>query len=220
MVRGYAHAHVLYAAAFPHHRHPELVHPLPNRLQADHGAGRLPPAAGHIRFRRLFRIRSPFPLLAAGFALAFLHDQLLDLRGQHLEHVGFYEFGYSISFALVFIFLGTLHRGLERSRYDRLFAVNGLILMSLGAVAHRIFTIALCIVAPSLLLLHRRWRAVGYMAAAFGLGFCLTAWGLPSWTRSTWVANVDWVPLKAFKDLLPPEIRFIAAHGVLGMASP
>ena len=124
--------------------------------------------------------------------------------------------GYSISFALVFIFLGTLHRGLERSRYDWLFAVNGLILMSL--VPH-IVTTTLCIVAPSLLLLHRRWRAVGYMAAVFGLGFCLTAfWGLPFVDKIHWVANVDWVPLKAFKDLLPPEIRFIAAIGVLGMA--
>ncbi len=128
------------------------------------------------------------------------------------------EFGYSISFALVFIFLGTLHRGLERSRYDWLFAVNGLILMSL-VLSHIVTTIALCIVAPSLLLLHRRWRAVGYMAAVFGLGFCLTAfWGLPFVDKIHWVANVDWVPLKAFKDLLPPEIRFIAAIGVLGMA--
>lgn len=169
-------------------------------------------------FGRLFRIRSPFPLLAAGFALAFLFMTSYSIYGANILSTLAGEFGYSISFALVFIFLGTLHRGLERSRYDWLFAVNGLILMSL-VLSHIVTTIALCIVGPSLLLLHRRWRAVGYMAAVFGLGFCLTAfWGLPFVDKIHWVANVDWVPLKAFKDLLPPEIRFIAAIGVLGMA--
>ncbi|NLE73772.1 MAG: hypothetical protein GX604_03960 [Actinobacteria bacterium] len=169
-------------------------------------------------FGRLFRIRPPFPLLAAGFALAFLFMNSYSIYGANILSTLAGEFGYSISFALVFIFLGTLHRGLERGRYDWLFAVNGLILMCL-VLSHIVTTIALCIIAPSLLLLHRRWRAVGYMAAVFVLGFCLTAfWGLPFVDKIQWVANVDWIPLKLFKDLVPPEIRFISAVGVLGMA--
>lgn len=169
-------------------------------------------------FGRLFRIRWPFPLLAAGFALAFLFMSSYSIYGANILSTLAGEFAYSYSFALVFIFLGTLHRGLERGKFDWLFAVNGLILMCL-VLSHIVTTIAVCIIAPSLLLLHRNRRAVGYMAAVFALGFCLTAfWGLPFVDKIEWVANVDWIPLTAFKDLLPPEIRFTAAIGVLGMA--
>lgn len=169
-------------------------------------------------FGWLFRIRHPFPVLAAGFALAFLFMKSYSIYGANILSTLAGEFGYSLSFALVFIFLGTLHRGMERARFDWLFAVNGLILMAL-VLSHIVTTIALCIIAPSLLLLHRRWRSFAYMAAVFFLGFCLTAfWGLPFVDKIGWVAHVDWIPLKALKDLLPPEIRFIAAIGVLGMA--
>lgn len=176
----------------------------------------LPPAAWF--FGRMFRIRHPFPLLAAGFALAFLFMNSYSIYGGNILSTLAGEFSYSISFALVFVFLGTLHRGLERGRFDWFFALNGLVLMAL-VLCHIVTTIAVCIIAPSLLLLHRRWRAAGYMAAVFLLGFCLTAfWGVPFVAKIGWVANVDWTPLSKFSDLLPVEIRIIAAVGVLGMA--
>ncbi|MCZ7664184.1 MAG: 6-pyruvoyl-tetrahydropterin synthase-related protein [Thermoleophilia bacterium] len=169
-------------------------------------------------FGRLLRLRPPFPLLAAAGALGFLLMESYSIYGGNILSTLAGEFGYSLSFALVFLFLGTLHRGLERERIDWLFAVNGLILMVL-VLSHIVTTIALVIIAPGLLLLHRKWRAVAYMAAVFLLGFCLTAfWGMPFVDKMPWTAHVAWNQLTQFKDLVPIDLRPAAALGVVGMA--
>ena len=80
-------------------------------------------------YGRLLRIRSPFPQLAAAGAVGFLLMESYSIYGGNILSTLAGEFGFSLSFALVWLFLGTLHRGLERDRYDWLFAVNGLILM-------------------------------------------------------------------------------------------
>jgi hypothetical protein len=186
------------------------------KLVTASGVFMLPVAA--YAFGRLFRFRKPFPLLAAVFSVAFLLMDSFSIYGANILSTLAGEFGYSISFAISFLFLGTLYRGMERSRYDWLFAVNGLILMAL-VLTHIVTIIAVCIIAPSLLLLHRKRQAFFYMAAVFLLGFCLTAfWGLPFIDKLSWTAHVSWIPLKSFADLLPGEIRLIAAVGVLGMA--
>jgi hypothetical protein len=169
-------------------------------------------------YGRLFRLRSPFALLAVVFSLLFLLMESYSIYGGNILSTLAGEFGYSISFALTFLFLGTLYRGLERSRFDALFALNGLILMCV-VLTHVVTVMALVLVAPSLLLLHRRWRAVLYLAAVFGLGFLLSAfWGIPFVDKLQWSAHMAWDQLRAFKDLLPPELRPATALAVLGMA--
>lgn len=169
-------------------------------------------------FGRLYRIRAPFPQLAAAGAVGFLLMESYSIYGGNILSTLAGEFGYSLSFALVWLFLGTLHRGLERGRYDWLFAVNGLLLMCL-VLSHIVTTIALVAIVPGLLLIHRRPRAVLYMAAVFLLGFCLTAfWGLPFVDKLPWTAHMAWNQLTTLKDLLPIDLRPAAALGVLGMA--
>ena len=169
-------------------------------------------------FGRLFRLPKPFPLLAPVFALGFLLMDSFSIYGGNILSTLAGEFGYSISFALTFLFLGTLYRGMERKRIDWLFAVNGLILMCI-VLTHIVTPIALIIIAPSLLLINRSWRSLLYLLGVFFMGLFLTAfWGFPFLDKLSWTASVDWIPLKMFKDLLPGEIRPFAAVGVLGMA--
>jgi hypothetical protein len=169
-------------------------------------------------YGRLLRIRPPFPQLAAAGAVGFLLMESYSIYGGNILSTLAGEFGFSFSFALVWLFLGTLHRGLERDRYDWLFAVNGLILMCL-VLSHIVTTIALVVIAPGLLLIHRRPRAVLYMVAVFFLGFCLTAfWSLPFLDKLPWTAHMAWTQLTTLKDLIPLDLRPAAAIGVLGMA--
>lgn len=169
-------------------------------------------------YGRLMRIRPPFPQLAAAGAVGFLLMESFSIYGGNILSTLAGEFGFSLSFALVWLFLGTLNRGLERDRYDWLFAVNGLILMCL-VLSHIVTTIALVAIAPGLLLIHRRPRAVLYMVAVFFLGFCLTAfWGLPFLDKLPWTAHMAWNQLNTLKDLMPVDLRPAAAIGVLGMA--
>jgi hypothetical protein len=168
-------------------------------------------------FGRLIRFRSPFPQLAAAMSVGFLLMGSYTIYGGNIFSTLAGEFGYSLSFALVWLFLGTLYRGMERSRYDCLFAVNGLILMAL-VLSHIVTTIALVVIAPGLLLIHRRRQALVYMAAVFGLGFCLTAfWGLPFLDKLPWTAHVAWDQLNRFTDLVPIDLYPAVALGVLGM---
>ncbi len=169
-------------------------------------------------FGRLFRLRKPFPALAAVFALLFLLMESYSIYGGNILSTLAGEFGYSISFALAFLFLGTLYRGMERPRLDAYFALNALILMCV-VLSHIVTVIALVLIAPSLLLIHRRGKALLYLMGVFFLGFLLSAfWGIPFVDKLQWTAHMSWDQLRAFKDLLPPEIRPIAALGVLGMA--
>ncbi len=169
-------------------------------------------------FGRLLRFRTPFPQLAAAASVGFLLMESYSIYGGNILSTLAGEFGYSLSFALVWLFLGTLYRGMERRRYDWLFALNGLILMAL-VLSHIVTTIALVAIAPGLLLIVRRWRAAVYLVAVFVLGFCLTAfWGLPFIDKLPWTAHMAWNQLSQFKDLLPVDLRPAAAIGVLGMA--
>src|SRR5665811_2144658 len=63
---------------------------------------------------KLFRFREPFPLLAAVMSLAFLFSESFSIYGGNILSTLAGEFGYSLAFALIFIFLGTLYRGMER----------------------------------------------------------------------------------------------------------
>lgn len=175
------------------------------------------PVAAYI-FGRLFRLPRPFPQMAAALTPAFLLMESYSIYGGNILSTLAGEFSYSLSFSLVFIFLGTLHRGMERSRADLLFVGNVLILSAL-VLSHLVPVIGLIVITPSLLLLHPNLRAVGYTAGVFILGFFTTAfWGLPFLDKLPWTAHMAWTQLDSISDLLPPDVRIQAAVGLVGMA--
>jgi uncharacterized membrane protein len=175
------------------------------------------PAAAYI-FGHLLRLRKPFPALAVLFALAFLFMESYSIYGANILSTLAGEFGYSISFALALIFLGTLHRGLEIPRFGWFFALNAVLLAAI-VLSHIVTVIVLCIVAPALLLVHRNVRAVLYLAAVFALAFFLSAfWGLPFIDKISWTAHMSWGQLEGIAEVLPTEIRLVAALAVLGLA--
>jgi hypothetical protein len=174
------------------------------------------PASAYI-FGRLMRLREPFPALAAVFALAFLLMESYSIYGANILSTLAGEFGYSISFALALLFLGTLNRGLEEPRYEWLFALNAVLLAAI-VLSHIVTIIVLCIVAPAFIVLHRTRGALVYLAAVFGVAFFLSAfWGLPFMDKLSWTAHMSWGQLQGIGEILPTEIRWVAALAVLGL---
>ncbi|MBC7294537.1 MAG: hypothetical protein H5T84_10660, partial [Thermoleophilia bacterium] len=112
---------------------------------------------------RLLRVRRPYPVLAAVFALVFLLMQSYSIYGGNILSTLAGEFGYMLSFALVFLFLGTMYRGMENPRFNMLFVLNALVLMAL-VLSHIVTTVALVCIVPGLLLVNPRWRSLGYLA--------------------------------------------------------
>ena len=175
------------------------------------------PAAAYA-MARLWRVRRPYPVLAAVFALVFLLMQSYSIYGGNILSTLAGEFSYMLSFSLVFLFLGTVYRGMQKSRFDMLFVLNGLILMTI-VLCHIVTTAALVCIAPGLLLVNRRWRALGYLAAVAAVGFALSAfWTLPFVADLKWSATMAWQQLHGLHDFLPNALLPIAGLALLGMA--
>ncbi len=167
---------------------------------------------------RLWRVRKPYAVLAAVFALVFLLMESYSIYGANILSTLAGEFGYMLSFALVFLFLGTMVRGMEKPQFNMLFVLNCLILMAL-VLSHIVTTFVLVFIAPGLLLVNPRWRSLGYLAAVAAIGFCLSAfWSLPFAGNLEWTAHMAWNQLHRLKDFLPAAVLPVAGLGVIGMA--
>jgi hypothetical protein len=167
---------------------------------------------------RLWRVRRPYPVMAAVFALVFLFMESYSIYGGNILSTLAGEFGYMLSFALVFLFLGTMFRGMEKPQFNMLFVLNCLILLAL-VLSHIVTTFVLVFIAPGLLLVNPRWRSLGYLAAVAAVGFCLSAfWSLPFAGNLEWTAHMAWNQLHSLKDLLPTALLPVAGLGVVGMA--
>lgn len=179
------------------------------------------PAAAYA-MARLWRVRRPYPAIAAVVALIFLLVKIHPVNGHiiggNILSTLAGEFGYMLSFSLVFLFLGTVHRGMEKPGFNMLFVLNCLILLGL-VMSHMITTIALVCIVPGLLLVNPRWRSFGYLVAVALVGFCLSAfWSLPFATHLEWTAHMAWNQMRSLNDLLPTAFLPAAALALIGMA--
>src|SRR4030042_2156876 len=124
-----------------------------------------------------------------------------------------------LSFALVFLFLGTMYRGMEKPGFNMLFVLNCVILLAL-VLSHIVTTVVLVCIVPGLLLAHPRWRSLGYLAAVGLVGFCLSAfWSLPFAANLEWTAHMAWKQL-GFKEVwsvLHGELLIVLVLAVIGV---
>ena len=175
------------------------------------------PAAAYA-LGRLWRVRKPFPTMAAIFALVFLLMESYSIYGGNILSTLAGEFGYMLSFSLVFLFLGTVYRGMEKPQFNMLFVLNCLILMAL-VLSHIVTTFVLVFIVPGLLLVNPRWRSLFYLAAVAAVGFALSAfWSLPFAGNLEWTAHMAWNQLDSLSDLLPVQLLPAATLGLIGMA--
>lgn len=178
------------------------------------------PAAAYA-MGRLWRLRRPLPVMAAIFSTVFLLMESYSIYGGNILSTLAGEFSYMLSFALVFLLLGTMYRGMEKPRLNMLFVLNCLILMAL-VLSHIVTTVVLVCIVPGLLLVNFRWRSLAYMLAVAAVGFCLSAfWSLPFAANLQWTAHMAWGQLRNLTGndgLLPAAILPVAILGLVGMA--
>ena len=157
-------------------------------------------------FGKSFRFKYPYPELASIGAIAFLYMDSFTIYGANFLGTLAGEFSYSISFGLVFIFLGSLYRGIEKCRFDLLFVLSSVILACL-VLTHLITLIAILIIIPSFLFLNRSWRAIRYIILVFILGFFVSAfWSVPFILLVNWTPPLYWTNIYNLAELFPREI--------------
>ncbi|MHB1442760.1 MAG: hypothetical protein ACYCXO_08430, partial [Candidatus Humimicrobiaceae bacterium] len=149
---------------------------------------------------KLMRFKYPFPLLSALGASLFLFTESYSIYGGNFLSTLAGEFGYSLSFALGFLFIGTMHLAIERgSKFNWLFVLNCFILMAV-ALSHVLTTICLLVMLPWLLLENRKIKNILYMISVLITGFLLTAfWSVPFALKLKYTPNMGWQNLKNFK---------------------
>ena len=167
-------------------------------------------------FGKFLRLEYPYPELASIVGLAFLYMKSFQIYGGNFLGTFAGEFSYSISFGLIFLFLGTLYRGIGREKFDWLFAINCVILCCI-VLTHLITVIGLLIIVPSIFLMKMNWKSARYIIAVFIVGFFISAfWSLPFVLNIKWTPPMEWSNIKSIKQLLPPEIFPALVLGVVG----
>ena len=169
-------------------------------------------------FGRSFKFKYPYPEFAAIGAIAFLYMDSFAIYGANFKSTLAGEFSYSISFALIFFFLGSLYRGMQKGRYDLLFVLTSIILAFL-VLTHLITLIAVLVIIPSFLFLNRSWKTIRYIIAVFILGFFVSAfWSVPFVLLVKWTPPLLWTNVYDLAELFPKEIIpafTLASIGVL-----
>jgi hypothetical protein len=180
------------------------------------GVFSLPVVAYH--FARSLKMQWPYPILASLFALAFLFGQSYSIYGGNIASTLAGEFSYMLSFAMCFLFLGTMCRAMRRgSKFDGLFVANCLCL-TVVILSHAVTTLVLVFAVWGLLLAFPRRRALLYLLSVGVVGFALTAWWtIPFVADLKWTAQMTWTQLHSFGDVLPPALLPVAVVAVVGM---
>ncbi len=168
-------------------------------------------------FGRSFKLKYPYPELAAIGAMAFLYMDSFTIYGGNFLGTLAGEFSYSISFGLVFIFLGLLYRGMKKGRFDLLFALTSICLACI-VLTHLITLIALLIIVPSFLFLNRSWKTIRYIISVFVVGFFISAfWSVPFVLLVNWTPPLYWINIHDLAELFPQEIIPALILGSIGL---
>jgi len=168
-------------------------------------------------FGKSFRFKYPYPELASIGAIAFLYMDSFAIYGANFLSTLAGEFSYSISFGLIFIFLGSLYRGMEKGSFDSLFALSCIVLACL-ILTHLITLIAILVIIPSFLFLNRSWKTIRYIILVFIVGFFISAfWSVPFVLLVKWTPSLFWINIYDLSELFPREIIPALILGSIGV---
>jgi hypothetical protein len=157
-------------------------------------------------FIKSMHFKFPYPLLASVFSLVFLFMNSYSIYGANMLSTLAGEFGYSISFSLVFLFLATFRKALFRQRLDWLFIGNCLLLAAI-ALSHVLTTICLLVMLLGYGFYRLKRRPLLYSSLTLLTGFFLTAfWSIPFAFYLTFTPNMGWVHITSPRPLAVNEL--------------
>lgn len=124
---------------------------------------------------RFLKYEFPIPIFAAVFSLPFLFNQGNSMWGGNIPSTLAGEFCYSLGFAFVLLFMGTLYRGITEGKY---LVLNALLIFLIG-FSHA-YTLIFCLILGSFFVFDNFKKNFKYLFGVYGLGFLfLSFWLLP-----------------------------------------
>ena len=169
------------------------------------------PAATYFLVRAM-RFARPTALVAAAAGGSFMFMESFSIYGGNIPSTLAGEFSFSWSFAFALVYLGLLIRIVRDER--KLVPLAGVVL-ALTALTHLITTLAILVATIPILI----WkRGVKRVVATWVIGFSIAGfWAVPLLARVGYSADMAWVPLQNWKNVLPLELWWLLIPAIVGM---
>ena len=153
---------------------------------------------------RLLKYEYPAPILGALFSLAFLFNERNSMWGGNIPSTLAGEFSFSLSLAVMVVFLGTLYRGLTEKKH---LVINAFLFFLMG-FSHG-YTTMYFVLLSSFFLFGKDWlKNLGYLLRVYALGgMFLAFWFLPFIVNLPWVVpfHIIW-HFGSIWEVLPPVL--------------
>ena len=169
------------------------------------------PAATYFLVRAM-KFARPTALVAAAAGASFVFMESYSIYGGNIPSTLAGEFSFSWSFALALVYLGLL---IEIVRDERKLVPLAGFVLAMTALTHLITTLAIILASLPIL----AWRkGAKPVLATWVIGFSVAGfWAVPLLARVGYSADMAWVPLRGWKNVLPTELWFLLIPALIGL---
>jgi len=160
----------------------------------------------------------PIPSLGALLSLSYLFLEKFSIYGGNIPSTLSGEFSYSFAFALFFLFIGLLIKGIKENRY---LAIN-IFILSLMVLSHP-FSVIIAVLFGTIVFLEsiikkQAKKVFSYLAKVFGLAFGLTAfWSLPFLALLPYTSKMSWTKVIKLEEIFPSSLIIFEIIAILGI---
>jgi len=166
----------------------------------------------------LLDFKFPIPSLGALLSLSYLFLEKFSIYGGNIPSTLSGEFSYSFAFALFFLFIGLLIKGIKENRY---LTIN-IFILSLMVLSHPFSVIVAALFGAFLFLesiIKKQTKKVfSYLVKVFGLAFGLTAfWSLPFLALLSYTSKMSWTKVIKLEEIFPASLMIFEIIAILGI---
>ncbi|MDD4994734.1 MAG: 6-pyruvoyl-tetrahydropterin synthase-related protein, partial [Candidatus Pacebacteria bacterium] len=164
------------------------------------------------------KFKFPIPSLGALLSLSYLFLEKFSIYGANIPSTLAGEFSYSFAFALFFLFIGLLIKGIKENKY----LIGNILILSLMVLVHPFSVIVSVLVGFIVfiqsLIQKEAKRVFIYLAKVFGAAFGLTAfWSLPFLALLPYTAKMNWTKVLKIEEIFPSSLYFFQVLAVIGI---
>ncbi len=165
----------------------------------------------------LLDFKFPIPSIGALLSLSYLFLEEFSIYGGNIPSTLAGEFSYSCAFALFFIFIGLLIKGIKENKY----LILNILILSLLVLIHP-FPVMVSVLIGVILFIQsiiqkETKRVFWYLAKVFGLAFALTAfWSLPFLALLPYTSKMQWTKVIKLSEIFPSSLIIFQVLAILG----
>ena len=160
----------------------------------------------------------PIPSLGALLSLAYLFLEKFSIYGANIPSTLAGEFSYSFAFALFFLFIGLLVKGIRENKHT----ISNIFVLSLMVLIHPFSVIVSVLVGfivfVQSIIQKEAKRVFLYLIKVFGIAFSLTAfWSLPFLVLLPYTSKMSWTKVIKVEEIFPSSLFVLQIFAVVGI---